>query len=114
MATGEQVKAILDKALKCDKKIEVRQAAHIFIGVLEMLTGDDRTVFGGIKEELGNRAINGIVMTLVGSYIGSLYGSATCKDEEAIKDFAKKEGVDEVKISGQDENLDLNEKPSQA
>lgn len=113
MATGKDVKAILDTALDCKEKIEVRQAAHILVGTLDMMAQDNRSILGAIKEELGDRAVRAIIMSIIGSYIGSLYANAVCKSMEDAIELAKKFHSEEVKTENGQE-IDINSQPHQA
>lgn len=102
MASHKQIEDIVNNALKCRKEIPVGMAVHIFLEVMEHLAKEEEGPFHYVKEELGSRNVEHIIISIIGSYVGSLYTSVNFSNiEEAVK-YAKEQGMNEVKIEGND------------
>ena len=98
MAKKEQIEEIINNALKCRKEIPVGMAVHIFLEVMEQLAKEKEGPFNYVKEELGLRNVENIIISIIGSYVGSLYTSVNFNNiEDAVK-YAKEQGMNEVRI----------------
>lgn len=104
MANKKQIKEIVNNALKCRKEIPVGMAIHIFLEVMETLVKEQEGPFHYVKEELGSRNMEHIIMSIIGSYVGSLYTSVNFNNiEDAVK-YAKEQGINKVSIEGKDKD----------
>ena len=104
MASQKQIKEIVNNALKCKKEIPVGMAVHIFLEIIETLVEEQEGPFHYVKEELGSRNMEHIIMSIIGSYVGSLYTRVNFNNiEDAVK-YAKEQGMNEVRIEGKDKD----------
>lgn len=92
----DPIQKIIEAALGCDDKVEVRQVAAVFMKTIDVMVNSDGT-FDLIAKSLGDDFTTKLLGTLIGSFLSSIYAVNRIKSEEDAIAFAKSLGIADVK-----------------
>ena len=107
----EQVEKMVDLVCDCDGTMPIRDAASMF---MEFLTGtmqDSRTIFAKIEKEMGKDTIRSLAFTFIMGYLGTLYASTHCENQEEAMEFMKQFDFDHCIVSKTGEEISISSEP---